>query len=345
MEKQTKNRIPKSDLINLLIEFVNIYGREPKQQEKYKNANIGIFLSNIKHGNTALSSEHRILLTNFGIKITSNTRKSSIHKKVLLLVEFYNLYHRTPKNREVYKDVNIGTFLSSIRQGNTTLSDKDALLLTDTGIRIISSNRKDVVHKRVLLLIEFYNLYHRTPKPNEIYKNINLYNFLVSIRRGNTTLSSEDKKLLIETGIRITSKKRQYTTHEKALLLVEFYNLYNRHPKQKEEYKGFNIGTFLYSIRQNKARLSSEDTKLLIDTGIRITSNKRIYSTHEKVLLLIEFYNLYNRVPKPKEIYKNIKLGIFLSNIKQKMINLSTEDEEILLNAGIKAIPKIFKEV
>ena len=336
MEKQTRNRIPKEELINLLIEFVNIYGREPKQQEKYKDANIGTFLSNIKHGNTALSSEYKTLLINSGIKITSNNKKDSVHNKVLLLVEFYNLYNRVPKMREVYKDVKIGHFLKSIRQGNTKLSSKDATSLTNIGIRINFNNQKDSVHKKTLLLIEFYNLYNHTPKKDEIYKNINLYNFLMSIRRGNTKLSSEDATSLTNMGIRITSNKRQYSTHEKALLLVEFYNLYNRSPKQQEEYKGFNIGTFLYSIRQDKVTLSSEDTKLLIDTGIRITSNKRIYSIHEKVLLLIEFYNLYNRAPKQSEIYKNIKLGIFLNAIRQKMVNLSPEDEEILATTGIR---------
>ena len=38
-----------------------------------------------------------------------------IHYKVLLLIEFYNKFNRWPKQREKYKDVNIGSFFSCIK--------------------------------------------------------------------------------------------------------------------------------------------------------------------------------------------------------------------------------------
>ncbi len=337
MEKQkTRKRIPKADLINLLIEFVNIYGREPKHQEQYKNVNIGTFLMNIRQGNTTLSSEDKELLISAGIRITSNKKLYTIHENVLLLVEFYNLYHRTPKQNEIYKNINLYNFLIRIRSGVTTLSSEDEELLINTGIRITSNRSLYTMHEKVLLLVEFYNLYNRTPTQREKYKGFNIGAFIVNIRQGNTTLSSEDKELLIDSGIRITSNKRLYTIHEKVLLLIEFYNLYHRHPKEREIYKNIKLGQFLDSIRQNKTVLLPEDVELLTNTGIKITPNIKQTIIHEKVLLLVEFYDLYHRTPTQNEVYKNTKLGKFLHNIRYGNTNLPFEDKQLLINTGIR---------
>ena len=148
-------------------------------------------------------------------------------------------------------------------------------MLTNTGIKITPNIKQTIIHEKVLLLVEFYDLYHRTPTQNEVYKNIKLGKFLHNIQYRNTNLPFEDKQLLINTGIKITSNKRLYTIHEKVLLLIEFYNLYNRTPKQNEIYKDIKLGTFLMNVRKGHTTLSTEDAELLINTGIRITINKK----------------------------------------------------------------------
>ncbi len=336
MEKQTCKRIPKADLINLLIEFVNIYGREPKRREKYKNVNIGGFLSRIRQNSTVLSAEDKTLLINSGIRITAINKKDIVHEKVLLLVEFFNLYNRTPNRNEIYKNVKFDDFLSNIKRGYTTLSFEDEKLLIDTGIKINSNKKQDDKHKKVLLLVEFYNLYHRQPRRNEVYKNVKLGNFLSNIKRGETTLSFEDKELLIDSGIRITAINKKDIVHRKVLLLVEFYDLYHRTPTQNEIYKNVKLGSFLSNIKRSDTTLSFEDKELLINSGIRITAINKKDIVHEKVLLLIEFFNLYNRLPKRNEVYKNVKLGNFLSNVKWGHTKLSSEDIKLLINTGIK---------
>ena len=61
---------------------------------------------------------------------------------MLLLVEFYKTFNRWPKLREVYKNVNIGRFVSGIRFNGTSLSNEDAKLLKNLGFNF-GSIKKD----------------------------------------------------------------------------------------------------------------------------------------------------------------------------------------------------------
>lgn len=125
-----------------------------------------------------------------------------IHYKVLLLIEFYNIFNRWPKQREKYKDVNIGTFLSRIKNKYLYISDDDLILLKNIGFKFNTLSRKELVHNKVLLLIEFYNKFNRWPKTKETYKGVNIGAFARRIKRDENSISSNDFELLKKLGFK-----------------------------------------------------------------------------------------------------------------------------------------------
>ncbi len=274
--KDNVNKESKKDRIHnkvlLLIEFYRDNGREPKKPVKYKNVAIGNFLNSIRSGNTKISNADRELLLNTGIRIESKNVKNEVHNKVLLLIEFYHVNGREPKKLEKYKDVLIGSFLNNIRSGNTKILNDDKKLLLKAGIRVDRGKVKNEVHRKVLLLIEFYNANAREPKQSEKYKDVLIGNFLNNIRSGNTKISNTDKKLLLKAGIRVNNGKIKNEVHNKVLLLIEFYHVNGREPKQSEKYKNVRVGGFLNSIRSGNTKISDSDRIMLEGEGIRTYS-------------------------------------------------------------------------
>src|SRR5574344_1545459 len=124
-------------------------------------------------------------------------------------------------------------------------------------------------------------------------------------------------------------KKR---THQKVILLVNFYLENGRWPKSYEKYKGVNIGAFGVNIRFGLTKISDFDRNFL--KNINYEFKKINIHTHNRVLLLIEFYNKFNRWPKYTEQYKGIKIGVFFSNIKLKRTKLTDEDKKLLEKDG-----------
>ena len=192
-----------------------------------------------------------------------------IHYKVLLLIEFYNIFNRWPKQREKYKDVNIGTFLSRIKNKYIYISDDDLILLKNIGFKFNTLSREEQVHNKVLLLVEFYNTFNRWPKRTEKYKNVNIGGFCNNIRTKETSISTDDTALLQYLNFNFNNTLQKEKVHNKVLLLVEFYNTFNRWPKTKETYKGVNIGAFARRIKRDKNSISSNDFELLKKLGFK----------------------------------------------------------------------------
>ncbi len=120
--------------------------------------------------------------------------------------------------------------------------------------------------------------------------------------------------------------------HEKVLLLLEFFDVFGRWSKTREEYKGKKIGIFAKDIKSTNIKLSKEDYDILKKK--RFFNNTRKQKKHKKFLLLLEFFDKFGRWPKQKEEYKNEKIGAFASSIKTLNTKLSKEDYALLANKG-----------
>ena len=318
--------------IILLTEFYNEFNRWPKQREKYKSINIGCFITNIRAKKISISNDDMVLLKSMNFSF--NPKRNQVHYKVLLLIEFYNKFNRWPKATEVYKNKFIGYFCRNIRYKSTTLSESDKKLLSNLGFNFNVSFKKEEIHNKVLILIEFYNKFNKWPKTKETYKGVNIGSFSKSIKSKNTSISNDDAILLKNLGFNFDFISKKDQVHNKVMLLVEFYNTFNRWPITRETYKGVNIGAFAQSIRSKKTSISDDDTIFLKNIGFIFDCISKKESVHNKVLLLVEFYNTFNRWPKLREVYKNVNIGRFVSGIRFNGTSLSNEDAKLLKNLG-----------
>lgn len=127
---------------------------------------------------------------------------------------------------------------------------------------------------------------------------------------------------------------RYEKTRRKVKLLEQFYLTYGREPKAREKYKGENIGYFLRNIRKGVITLETEEYLKLEKMGFRLISLDVKEEVHKKVELLKEYYLEFEREPNVNEVYKDVKIGMFLKNIYCNGVKLSTDDYKDLINLG-----------
>lgn len=315
----------------LLIEFYKSFNRWPYQKEKYQSINLGNFMHSIKTKNTSVNESDKELLQKYNFPFETNKRdKNLIHEKVLLLVEFYNLYKKWPNNNEKYKGQNIGNFVRNIKVKDTHLSNSDKELLENLNFKFEYTPHKDTCHEKVLLLEEFYILYGRWPIYSEIYKNVRIGVFYWSIKAKKTKLYGDDYHLLQKYNFEFKHMTRKEVKQYKLHMLIEYFKTYNKWPKSTIIYKGVNIGSFSKNIRNKGIKLSDSDTELLKSLGFNFECISKRKNIHNKVLLLIEYYNTYHKWPNQKEIYKGEKLGIFINCIRTGNTKLSEDEIELL---------------
>lgn len=119
-----------------------------------------------------------------------------------------------------------------------------------------------------------------------------------------------------------TIKEDQKTPEEKANLLIEFVNAKKRLPKSNEEYKGVKIGGFWVRIKQgqNKAIYDEILSKNeIVKNGMEkyLKDKEDKIAPEDRANLLIVFVDAEKRLPKSKEEYKGVKIGIFWRGIKR----------------------------
>ena len=111
----------------MLLDFVKEYSRPPKASEIYKDTKLGVFWSSVKQGcNTELYnsilSQNPILRQDYdSIQQLKEKKKGQKFltptEKCQLLLDFVDNYSRPPKTREIYKEIKLGVFWSSVKQG------------------------------------------------------------------------------------------------------------------------------------------------------------------------------------------------------------------------------------
>ncbi len=208
------------------------------------------------------------------------------------------------------------------------------------------------------LLFEFCNMYKRLPKKEEEYKNIRILRWLYYQKKKINSVNNDIyiklsineyvKKYLDEYLINKEknnyNNKELYTWEEKKNLLFEFCNLYKRLPQKKEEYKKLNIGTWWIHCVKTRINSINDDLYQKIDSNKYVKESldnylkkKEDLSSEEKKQLLFEFCNLYQRVPKREEEYKNVKIGILFNNQKINIKNIKNKMyQKLSINKYIK---------
>ena len=128
-----------------------------------------------------------------------------------------------------------------------------------------------------------------------------------------------------------------YMTNNKLELCKEFYSIYKRLPKNREVYKDFKIGSFVAKLKQGQNSQLKPQIEEIFQQEIK--ADKKI-SDEDKLNLCKEFFKAYQRLPKRTEIYKDFKIGYFISNLKRSKNSQIKPQVEEIFHQKINAVKK-----
>ena len=174
---------------------------------------------------------------------------------------------------------------------------------------------------------EFYSIYKRLPKCNEKFKEWNIGKFITHLKEGvNSQLKQQVEEIFEQ---EITAVKK-ISDEEKLNLCKEFFNEFKRLPKKNEEFKGWKIKSFIDVIKYSKNLQLKQQVEEIFHQEINVVKKIVKISDEEKLNLCKEFYKAYQRLPQSREVYKDFKIGNFITILKySKNLQLKQQVEEI----------------
>jgi len=315
MENVIKNlKVNDEEKIKLCKDFYNDFKRLPISKEIYKNFYIGSFINGLKKGsNKHLKNKVENI---FNEKIENKIIKNKISNNdiIKLCEEYYNEFKRLPYETEIYKDWKIGIFIGGLKKGHRKELKNKIEEIFNEKIEYKTKTNNLNNKEKIQLCQEFYNLNKRLPKKNEEYKNFKINCFISNLKHGkNKELKNKIEKIFNE---KIEVKKIIIDDKEKIKLCQEFYKINNRLPKDKEIYKDFNIGSFIYGLKDGKNKYLKEQVEEIFNCKIEKQYIHNNLFDEEKIKLCQEFYDEFKRLPTSKEIYKDWKIGNFIISLK-----------------------------
>ena len=210
------------------------------------------------------------ILDSFDIGI----REEKWLKNYELLKQFKERYGRLPKNKDVYKGINIGNWcnynISLFRLGK--LSNEKIQMLKEVGFRFQTKEEKlyAIWIHHYELLKEFLEIFNRYPKSREKYKDIAIRSWMEKNQQlyKNGKLSKDKINLLQKLPIPfpfITIQNRDIW-NENYEAVKEYVKVHGELPKNIKIYKGKQVAKWCH-VQRHKAKnmkLSKEQRKKLL---------------------------------------------------------------------------------
>ena len=268
--------------IKLIEEFYKENERLPKKYEIYKEYKIGLFLYNIKRQNIKVDEEQLNRLFKIGFKMEKVDYEKGKEEKIKLLEEFYKEYRRLPKQKEKYKGIALGRFVDGIKNGTTSITEKQLERLQKLGFIISKKKYNKNKEEKLELLEEFHKKYGRLPYQSEKYKDVSIGEFLASLKRMQTSLNNKQIERLLLLGFK--AEIRDVKLDKQLKKIEEFYSKNGRLPspgealhREKEK-----VGDILLSIKSGNIAITEEQLLRLknIDASLTredVTLVKHIY--------------------------------------------------------------------
>ena len=316
--------------------------------------------------NKNLSDERRNLLSNIGMRFEdyNDLQWNKYYELAKKYYEHYGILKIPTKFKTIngYEydatGVNLGIWLVTQRQ-NKNLSEERRRLLSDIGMRF--EDYYDFQWNKNYELAKKYYEYHGDLEIPQKFKTINGYEYndtgvnlgtWLCTQRQNKKISNERRRLLNNIGMRLRddNDSQWNKNYELAKKYYEYYGNLIVPFKFKTingyEYNdtGVNLGTWLYTQRQNK-NLSDERRNLLSNIGMHFKDYNDL-QWNKYYELAKKYYEHYGNLIVPFKFktingYEfnetGINLGSWLSTQRQNK-NLSEERRRLLSNIGMRFI-------
>lgn len=233
------------------------YNKFPTPGTVYEEFDIYCFVKH--HLRCGKGPTKKELLEIFEIKEEDILDVLSIRRhKMNLCAEFYNINHRLPGHDEIYGGFNLYNFANNIQIcGPEKLKEELNDIFEGKLDALEPVNKQHIRIERIKLCKEFYDIHHRIPKVDEIYKGVAIGSFVKRIcvrKAGPITKCSYARPTWVELSNifgRYNMSNKIY--EDKLKLCEEFYFKFKRIPKTYESFGNFNIGNFIFRIRRNES--------------------------------------------------------------------------------------------
>lgn len=252
-----------------------------------------------------------------------------------LVREFAEINERLPTQREIYKGVNVGSWISTQR---VTRKGRGRCLLTDERIRLLETikgwtwreeSRDGVWKNKFGVLSRFYYREGRLPERGEDSEGVQIGNWASAQKQSykgqSGGLMIDERAKLLESlpgweWGEIITESRDDIWRSKFDIMVRFYRREGRLPKQTEIVEGVNIGSWISTQRTSHkdGLLSEERIRLLESLDGRVWGKQNKDDIWVNILgVLLRFVNREGRLPRQDEISEEIRIGRWVDTQRQ----------------------------
>lgn len=276
-----------NEACSLYIEYVQKYGRGPDSNEKYKNIGLGWWVKHQRQ-RSETEKEKELLQQQYKTFLLKNGYSKDpldvYWKKMYdFCLKFIQKNNRMPESNEQYwgKPIGCWYFYQKRLSKYNWLSDEQINMLNRLQEELqeeIKPEEQDESNikwgkpqekwgKACLLYVEYVQKNGCGPVPNEIYKNVNLGQWVSVQRRRLKTekevLKEQYKIVLLKNGY--TEDPLEVYWQEMYTLYREFFKINNRTPKNEEMYLGKPLGNWMaYQVKLMKYNWLSEEKYRLL---------------------------------------------------------------------------------
>jgi superfamily II DNA or RNA helicase len=322
----------------LLQEFVGEFQRLPKGRETFYAVQLGDWCQTQQGSKNRdkLSTDRIRSLESVSGWVWTKTRLPW-NAMFTLVQDFVREFDRLPKRCEVYMNVKLGDWVfrqQQERKNNNLSQERIEMLASISGW---FWKRRVSWEDMYAMLQEFVKEFKRLPKCREIYHDTQL-GIWVSTQK---TMKKQNKisSARAETLEEISGWVWGYKIHqwgEMYTILQTFVREFERLPKTNEIYQDVDLWPWVYRQRQAKEanNLSSERVQMLMEIPMWIWTTKP--SWDEVYRTLQSFVLEFKRLPKQREIYRDIKLSGWILTVKKERKNEKLSAQQI---TGLESIP------
>ncbi|CAA6807411.1 MAG: Unknown protein [uncultured Sulfurovum sp.] len=265
------------------------------------------------------------------------------HSSYSLLKAYFEEFEKLPSHNTIYRETKLGLWLSNQKTNynkNNISAERIKLLdEIDPSWKIAKKELDEAWHSIYSLLKAYVKEFEKLPSHNTIYKEkrLGIWFFHQRTNYNKNNISAERIELLDEIDPSWKENRIEQKWLEHYSQLKEYFDNFNQIPPAKATYEGFKIGYWLgtQKTNYNKNNISAERIKLLdeIDPSWKISKKESDEVVWRSSYSLLKAYvKEFEKLPSHNTIYRETKLGLWLSNQKTNYNknNISAERIELL---------------